>query len=429
MTVPGAGASSDIGRVLGLDRRSTRRRYAKLLIGAAIASALIAAAVAFLLPDDGSATRFVTAEARRGSLTITVTATGQLEPVNQVEVGTEISGTIETVEVHDNARVKAGQVLARLDTDQLEARLRQSQAALELARARVKEAEATVVETRNALRRAQELAKAGICPPQECEAAEAAYARAEAAPGIARAQVTQATAQRDADRTTLSKAVILSPISGLVLKRQVEPGQTVAATLQTRVLFILAEDLSKMELHVAVDEADVGQVREGQRAVFTVDAYPDRVFPAVITRVRYAPETVEGVVTYQAVLYVDNADLALRPGMTARADITVREIEDALLVPNAALRFTPPEAAVPAADRDGGLLGRLLPGPPRPPSAERRRIAPADRRQQRVWTLRDGEPVAVPVTVGATDGEMSEVVAGEVTPGLPLLVDTASVAG
>ena len=143
------------------------------------------------------------------------------------------------------------------------------------------------------------------------------------------------------DQTNLDKAIIVSPINGVVLARSVEPGQTVAASLQAPVLFTLAEDLAKMELHVDVDEADVGQVRDGQQATFTVDAYPDRVFPAQITQVRYGSQSVEGVVTYLTVLNVDNSDLSLRPGMTATADIVVKELKNALLVPNAALRFAP----------------------------------------------------------------------------------------
>jgi HlyD family secretion protein len=290
----------------------------------------------------------------------------------------------------------------------------------------VQEAQATVTETRRTLYRFQELARKGLCSQEQCDSAEAAYARAEAALAIARAQVTQAQAQLDSDRTALHKATIHAPISGIVLKRQVEPGQTVVASLQAPVLFVLAESLAHMELHVAVDEADVGQVREGQRATFTVDAYAERTFPAVITQVRFAPKTVAGVVTYETVLAVENTDLTLRPGMTATADIVVTKLAGVLLVPNAALRFTPPVSEEQTAASRGGLLSRLLPRPPvRRASTDRRQDA-ASSRQQRVWTLRHGEPVVIPVTAGATDGHLTEVVAGELEPDMLVIVEMRS---
>ncbi|NIP72157.1 MAG: efflux RND transporter periplasmic adaptor subunit [Gammaproteobacteria bacterium] len=410
-------APSDIHRVFGPGSRASSGRRLLKPLGAAVSLLLVVAIAVYIAWPEGAGVRYEFAEARRGALTVSVTTTGVLEPVNQVEVGTEISGTVETVEADFNDRVQVGQVLARLDTDQLEARLRQSQAALALAKAAVNEAEATVLETRNRLRRARELEKKGLCSQEECDAAQAAYARARAS--LARAQVLQAQAQVDAERTTLDKAVIRSPIDGIVLQRQIEPGQTVAASL----LFTLAESLAQMELHVAVDEADVGQVREGQQATFTVDAYPERTYPAVITEVRYAPQTIERVVTYGTVLSVDNADLSLRPGMTATADIIVNEIDDALLVPNAALRFVPPERAV---ETDGGLVSRLLPRRPRDTSRDKRKDLAGGAARQRVWTLRDGEPVAIPVRVGATDGQVTEVLSGDVQAGQSLQADVLS---
>jgi HlyD family secretion protein len=217
----------------------------------------------------------------------------------------------------------------------------------------------------------------------------------------------------------LDKAVIRAPIDGIVLKRQVEPGQTVAASLQTPVLFVLAETLSQMVLHVAVDEADVGQIREGQSATFTVDAYPERRFQATILQVRYAPQVVEGVVTYETVLAVENGDLALRPGMTATAEIVVKEIQDALLVPNAALRFAPPaEEDLPATG--GSVLARLFPRPKTPP---RPALNPA---KQQVFVLQDGTLKPVAVKVGASDGAFTQIVAGDLKPGTPVVVDVVT---
>ncbi len=212
-----------------------------------------------------------------------------------------------------NDRVNQGQVLASIDTDQLQARVNQAQAALQMARATVKQSEATVVETRKILARSTELAKKEMCSEQDCDAAQAAYDRAVADLAGARAQVVQAQASLDAESTTLAKATIHSPINGIVLDRDVEPGQTVAAAFQTPVLFTLAENLTQMELHVDVDEADVGQVAQGQIAKFTVDAYANKNFPAKIIEVHFASQTVDGVVTYETVLSVENSDLLLRP--------------------------------------------------------------------------------------------------------------------
>jgi HlyD family secretion protein len=345
-----------------------------------------------------------------------------LKPVNQVDVGTEVSGTIESVAVDYNDRVSAGQVLARLDTAKLEAQVLQSKAALASARAKVKEMQATVVETRLKSECCKRLSEKSLCSREDLDAAQAASLRAQAEEADARAKVAEAEATLSLDETDLGKAVIRAPIDAIVLERRVEPGQTVAASLQTPVLFTLAEDLRQMELHVDVDEADVGQVREGQPAIFTVDAYPARSFPARITQVRYAPRTVEGVVTYETLLSVDNADLSLRPGMTATAEITVRTVEGALLVPNAALRFTPPATAARPPQDGGGLFSRLLIRRP-DEKAETQAGKPAAGSRQQVWVLRDGRPVAVPVTVGVSDSRQTEILEAELVAGTPVIVD------
>jgi HlyD family secretion protein len=188
-------------------------------------------------------------------------------------------------------------------------------------------------------------------------------------------------------------------------------------------MFTLAEDLSQMELHVDVDEADVGQVKEGQNATFTVDAYPDRIFSARITEVRFAPQTEEGVVTYETLLSADNSDLSLRPGMTATADIIVKKVENAILVPNAALRFTPPEPEKQNSKRSRGLVGTLLPRPPRRSTKKKHQNTATHSRDKIVWTLQDSVPVAIPVTIGTTDGIWTEVVAGDIKPGIWIVVD------
>jgi HlyD family secretion protein len=238
----------------------------------------------------------------------------------------------------------------------------------------------------------------------------------------AKAQVAVAQATLETHETDLAKAEIRSPVDGLVLQRQIEPGQTVAASLQAPVLFTLAEDLTHMELHVAVDEADVGKIGEGQSAVFTVDAYPDRSFPASITQVRFAPQTIEGVVTYETVLQVNNSDLALRPGMTATAVITVQQLHDVLLVPNAALRFNPPVTKT--TRRSGGSLFSTLFRRPRP---AKRRAEDAATSSQKVWILRNNQPVMVPVKTGASDGKLTELRNTDLKAGDEVIVDAVSV--
>ena len=419
----------DIVKTLGLDQPQGRRK--RFRTGLFVLIILIAASIAAASiwkggPDKANSMQYKTQNARIGDLTVTVEATGTLQPTNQVEVGSELSGIVKSVEVDYNDIVKVGQILARLDTEKLKARVIQSRATLEAAQAKVLQAQATVAETLSKLERLKklyQLSNQKVPSQDDLDAAEAALKRSRADEVSARAQVDEAKAELEANQTDLSKTIIRSPVNGLVLKRNVEPGQTVAASLQAPVLFTLAEDLTQMELDVDVDEADVGQVKEGQEATFTVDAFPDRKFPAYITKVHYAAQTVNGVVTYQAVLKVNNPDLVLRPGMTATADIIVKKIKDAVLVPNAALRFEPP-AADEKPKQSKSLVSMLLPRPPmRPSSANRQKESSANSHKHRVWTLCEGKPVPVPLITGVTDGQMTEVKAGNIHSGIPLIVD------
>jgi HlyD family secretion protein len=421
----------DIAKTLGLDQGTGRRRRLKRWIVVILLVVAVVAAVMFVRRDkrEAGATQFETEEAKKGNLVVLVTATGTLQPTNEVEVGSEISGIVKSVEADYNDKVKVGQVLAELDTSKLTAQETQLKAALDAAKAKVLQAKATLKETTSKLAqldRVKELSKGKVPSQSDLDAAEAAFERAKADDASAAAAVAQAQATLEVTQTDIGKAVIRSPIDGVVLDRSVELGQTVAAAFQAPVLFTLAEDLTKMELHVDVDEADIGQVKEGQEATFDVDAYPDRTFKATITQIRYGSKTVEGVVTYETLLRVDNSDLSLRPGMTATADITVKKVEDAVLVPSAALRFVPPAPAEKRPSR--GLLGAMLPRPPmresKPPENGNDK-----NRQQKVWILKDGQPVAVPVTIGATDGIMAEVTSGNVTPGTAVIIDVATTGG
>ncbi|HSN81269.1 MAG TPA: efflux RND transporter periplasmic adaptor subunit [Polyangiales bacterium] len=419
----GVAGSSDVTSVLEAESLARTRRKRRRYVLGALALVITGAFVIWAVTGRRDQADFRTQEARRGDLIVTISATGNLEPTNQVEVGVEVSGTVENVEVDYNDEVERGQILARLDPTKFNAQVVRSRAALQSARARVLQAQATVEESRaqlGRLTRLREVSK-GTDPSQhDIDAARAALKRALADRASAKADVAQAEASLESAEIDLAKSVIHSPVDGVVLERSVEPGQTVAASLQTPVLFVLAEDLTNMELHVSVDEADVGRARAGQKATFTVDAYPDRTFSAEIVEVHYGAREVDGVITYEAVLNVDNTDLSLRPGMTATATVVVEEIEDALLIPNAALRFSPPVQA--ETEPRTSLVGRLLPRPPRPDS-KGRQARDDGRKEQRVWILEGGQPVAVPVTVGATDGLMTELIQGNVEPGMPLVIE------
>ena len=404
-----------------LDRAASKRRWA--IRGAWVAALLaVMAAVLYVLLRGGTPDNtYVTAEITRGPLTVTVTATGQLAPVTEVDIGSEVSGTIENVAVDYNARVRAGQILARINTDKLKAQAAQASAALESAQAKLRETQATVKESTLAVWRCSELRSKNLCAQVTLDQAQATLDRATADQAMATAEVTRTKAALAAAQTDLSKAVIRSPINGIVLTRTAEPGQTVAAAFQSPVLFTLAQDLTRMELDVDVDEADIGQVHDGQHASFTVDAYPNRKFPATISQVRYGPRTIQGVVTYQTVLMVDNNELLLRPGMTATAMIVVQEIGDAILLPNTALRFQPPVAED---NESRGLVGSLLPHPPR--SFLQRSRAPAETAEREVWILQDNKLAPVKIVVGATDGSMTQVLSGDLRPGMQVVTDIAT---
>ena len=426
----------ELAKIIGAGSPKSRLgSLVRWLLVASVLAALGVGGVAFLRSstETQATPRYQTEAVSQGQLRVTVSATGKLAPVNEVEVGSELSGIIEAVFVDYNDRVKKGQVLARLDLAKLQDAIAKARAGLASANAKVLQTVATVKEARANLKRLRQVAKlsGGKVPsPAELETAEATQQRAIADEASARAAVDEARATLRSSETDLTKASIRSPIDGVVLARSVEPGQTVAASLQAPVLFTLAENLAQMELQVDVDEADVGQVQAGQAATFTVDAYPNRRFPARISLVRFGPETGDNVVSYKTILNVDNDDLSLRPGMTATAEIVTAERENVLLVPNAALRFTPPQSttdARPSSTR-GSLLASLLPRPPRRATKKSVTETPDQNAARRVWVLRDGQPVSIPVTAGQTDGRMTEVTGAGLTAGMPVITARLSAA-
>ncbi|MDX2156414.1 MAG: efflux RND transporter periplasmic adaptor subunit [Hyphomicrobiaceae bacterium] len=384
---------------------------------AAAGAAFVVLVLLWSLRGGSAAVRYLTDPVQRGSLIVVVTATGSVQPTNKVDVSSELSGTVRKVHVDYNSLVKAGQPLAELDTDKLVATVASSRARLSAARAKVSDAKATVLEKQQDVVRKRLLASRQVTSGHDLEIAEAAHERARAGLLSAEADVGVAEADLKLNETNLAKAIITSPIGGVVLKRSVDPGQTVASNFQAPVLFSIAEDLSKMELQVDVDEADVGKVKVGQSASFTVDAFPERRFPAAIRDVRFASETIQGVVTYKAVLTIDNSELLLRPGMTATAEIRVTEIADAVLVANAALRYSPPAAS---SGDNRSFLQRILPG--RPPFREASKREDAGNNRT-VWILKEGKPAPVPVTVGATDGRRTVVTSGKLETGQQVVTD------
>jgi HlyD family secretion protein len=380
-----------------------------------------------------AAPTYVTTELRKGSLTLRVSANGTLQPTRSVNVGSELSGTVKRVLVDVNDRVRTGQVLVELDASKFIDQVTRARAALAAAQALLAQNAATVAEAKAMLARLEEVARlsGGKVPSAtELDSARAGLARAVAAEASAAANVTVARATLSTDETNLSKASIRSPIDGVVLSRSVDPGNAVAASLQAVTLFSLAENLAQLQLDASVDEADVGSVRVGQKASFTVSAYPARRFPATIRRVAFGSTTTNNVVTYVTTLDVDNGDLSLRPGMTAVATIVATQRDDVLLVPNTALRFSPGGGAAAAARGASGssILSKMM---PRPPGGSAK-VAGTDNQSsgaRQIWVLREGQPVAVPVKAGISDGRMTEVSGEGLVPGMPVITELRSMGG
>lgn len=341
---------------------------------------------------------------------VTVSATGTLEGLNTVEVGSEVSGKLTQVNVDFNDPVKVGQVLAVIDPEQSRAAVDEASAQVASADASIHTAKATLLESKQKLERARGQLSAGLIAQQDFEALEAALLRAEAALASSNASATLARATLKSAKSRLEKTTIVSPIDGIVLSRLVEAGQTVAAGMTTPVLFKLAQDLRKMSLSVSVDEADVGRVREGQEASFSVDAFPDKTFPSRVISLRNEPTTLQNVVTYEAILAVDNAEMLLRPGMTAAATIVIETKKDVVAAPNAALRFAP-STEIQAQLR--------IPGVPKGP----RKPTIAEKKGAEVWLLEGETPKQTSISTGVSDGAFTELVGQHLAVGTQVIVD------
>ena len=390
-------APSDISQVLGVGKKKVPlwRRWWVLAL-----AAVTVAFVAWVMLTPKAPVTYLKGKAETVTIRSIVTATGTLQPIDKVTVGAEVSGRIDEVLVDFNARVAKGQIMARINTDELNARAVQAQAT-------VAQFEATLAKSENDLERANALRDKGFV-------SKAAFDAALAARNTASANLKSARAQSDQAQANLAKAAVRSPIDGIVLDRKIERGQTVAAGFQTPELFIIASDLGKLELTIDIDEADIGDVALAQDATFTVDAYPNQVFKAKVSELRNAARTIQNVVTYQGVLTVENAKGLLKPGMTATSDIAVKTAEKVISVPNGALRFTPqstaPETMVPVAT-----------------------IAPADpvsAGKGKLWVeVKGKEPESREVSLGITDGQRTQITSSNVKHGEEFILDIAQTNG
>ncbi len=360
-----------------------------------------------------AAPRYLSGVISRGDLVETVRATGTVEPVLEVQVGAQISGRVTHVAVDFNSHVHAGDLLAELDATPYRAQLAQAQAALASARAVLAQRRADLTLAERNLARATALRASQLNAQVDADTAEAQRDAARASVGVALAQMAQAQASVDAARTNLTYTRILAPIDGVVATRSVDPGQSVAASLQTPTLFIIDNDLTRMRVIANVDEANIGKLSEGMPATARVDAFPRDTFRGTVRALRITPKTTNGVVTYQAVINVDNPGERLRPGMTATITAVTARHEGVLRVPNAALRYRPSTAS---ASQDAGVRAG---GPPREPSIDRGAI----------YTLRNGVATRVGVTTGLTDGVFTEVTAPSLTEGQSIVLDETDATG
>ncbi len=370
---------------------------------------------------------FHTQAARMGDVTLSVVANGTLQPIRTYAIGSELSGTVSRVNVDVNDRVTQGQILVELDTSKLRDQIARTKATLLSARAGVAQASATQRQAQVSLARLQKVWQLsnGQVPAQvELDIARADLARAVAAGSIAAAGVRDAQAALSTDEINLSKASIRAPADGVVLTRTVEPGSAVAASFQSVTLLTVASDLARLRVWGYVDEADVGSVMVGQEATFTVSAFLNRTFPAQVTRVGSGSTITDNVVTYLTYLDVANDDLMLKPGMTATATIIAKRHQNVLLVPNMALRFSPSQATADSKPKQNSLLSALTPRVPSGRGARKQdEKAPTIAGAKTLYVLRDGVPVAIAIKTGLSDGQMTEIVSGNLKAGMPVITD------
>jgi HlyD family secretion protein len=357
---------------------------------------LLAVTGYILFRGKGNEPKFRTEKVTRGDVVMAVTSTGTVNPVTTVLVGTQVSGTIKEIYVDFNSPVKKGQLIARIDPALFEAQVNQARANLLSAKANLEKAQATSVDAKRTMERNKELLSKNLIAQSDFDTAETNYETAKASVSAAKAQVVQTEAALSLAETNLYYTKIVSPVEGIVVSRNVDVGQTVAASFQTPTLFSIAQDLTKMQIDANVDESDIGNIKVGQDVEFIVDAYTDITFKGSVWQVRNAPITVQNVVTYDVVIKVDNPELKLKPGMTANVSIITAIKKDVLKIPNAALRFSPSEKGVQAPEKKG-------PG---------------------IWILEKEQPMRIPVSTGISDGSYTELVSGEIREGQEVIIES-----
>jgi HlyD family secretion protein len=376
-----------------------------------LASAVIVAAVVVVLGwrgfDKPAAPNYVTAAAVKGDVISTVVTTGSVNPVVTVQVGSYVSGPIQSLNCDFNTKVKAGQLCAKIDPRSYQVALDQAKANLASARAQLVKDQASLAYAKVNYERDRGLVARGIVSQDTVDADRSAYEQAAAQVKLDEATIAQRKAALEGAQVNLDYTDIVSPVDGVVVSRNVDVGQTVAASFQTPTLFLIAKDLTKMQVDTNVSETDIGRVKLGDKAAFTVEAYPKITFEGRVSQVRKAPITVQNVVTYDAVISVDNPGLLLLPGMTANAKIITEERDNVLRVPEQALRFEP-----------HGLPSASGAGKPR-----------TAQRGARVWVLKEGQPAGVPVTVGLEDGTWAEITGGQLAAGDPVITDEVAAGG
>lgn len=388
-------------------RKWLRRALVLAVLGALVAGGIVYRRATRPAPPP----RFTTEAVEKRDVIEQVQSTGAVKPLTEVQVGAQVSGRIVKVYVDFNSRVKKGDPLAEIDPSLFGAQVSQSSAQLKAAQASLKRSEARLKTAKLALKRLQGLAKEGIATPADVDQAQGEHDVAEADVAASSAQISQIRAQLNSARTTLGYARIFSPIDGIVVNRAVDPGQTVAASFAAPVMFVIAQDLSQMQVLAEIDEADVGKIRESMSAEVVVDAFPGEKFAGKVTQVRFSPNNVQGVVTYSAVIQVENRELKLRPGMTATVSVKTREKKGVIAVRNGALRFRP----LPEKDEEG------KPKPTKPPP-------PLDPGNGRIYMMDGGSPgneqlVERVVKTGITDGVWTVVEDGALAPGTPVIVE------
>ena len=367
----------------------------RILIGV-VTIAVLSVLALIVFRGKGEEPQFRTERVSRGDVLSTVTATGTVNPVTTVLVGTQVSGTIKGLYVDFNSPVKKGKMIARIDPALFEAQVNQAKANSLSAKANLEKAVAALVDAKRTRDRNKELFSKNLIARSDLDTAETNYETANASVSAAKAQVAQTEAALSLAETNLQYTKIVSPLDGIVVSRNVDVGQTVAASFQTPTLFSIAQDLTKMQIDASVDEADIGDLKVGQDVQFTVDAYPDIAFKGKVWQVRNAPITVQNVVTYDVVIKVNNPEFKLKPGMTANVSIVVSIKKDVLKIPNAALRFKPSVKGMPVSEKKG-------PG---------------------VWILEKDKPKRIPVSLGISDGNYTELVTGKIKEGQKVIVES-----